>query len=383
LASLRIVGLWKKYGSIIALRDVNLEVNDGELVTILGPSGAGKTSLLQTIAGVEEVTSGEVYIDGKLVNKLPPAERDIAMVFETYALYPNKTVFENLAFPLLSPLRKLNKSEVEKRVKAVAQLLQIDTLLDRNVAQLSGGQRQRVALGRMLVREPKLFLMDEPIAHLDAKLRHRLRGELKHLQKHIGTTTLYTTHDYREALGMGDKVVVLNKGVVLQVGTPDEVYHKPKNAFVGSLIGDPPMNLFDGEIVAHGDKLWVQTKAFTSPIDEEQAHVLESKRSKKVKVGLRPSDLILSKESKSLESKGFRSYTAKIYVVEPLGVTSIVSLEKGGLIFQAKYKGEEKFLIDETVYFAFRVEDLYFFDPLTEENLLTRQGWNRKWPGLS
>ncbi|MCX6089592.1 MAG: ABC transporter ATP-binding protein, partial [Candidatus Atribacteria bacterium] len=240
MASVTLKNVWKKYGHMTALKGIDLEVKDGELLTILGPSGAGKTSLLQTIAGVENIAAGEIYIDTKRVDELAPPERDVAMVFETYALYPNKTVFQNMAFPLHSPFRNLKRDDIEKNVRNIAKLLQIDGLLDRNVAQLSGGQRQRVALGRMLVRNPKIFLMDEPIAHLDAKLRHRLRGELKIIQKKFGITTLYTTHDYREALGMGDRVVVLNQGNVLQVGTPEEIFNLPQNDFVGGLVGDPP-----------------------------------------------------------------------------------------------------------------------------------------------
>jgi len=363
VAELKVVNLWKKYGKVVALRGINFEVRNGELVTILGPSGAGKTSLLQTIAGVEEITAGEVYIGNELVNKIPPADRNVAMVFETYALYPNKTVFENLSFPLLSPLRRFDRATVEKKVREVAQLLQIDWLLDRNVAQLSGGQRQRVALGRMLVREPKLFLMDEPIAHLDAKLRHRLRGEIKNIQRQFGITTLYTTHDYREALGMGDRVMVLNEGDLLQIGTPEDIYHRPRNVFVAGLVGDPSMNFFEGIVNASGDKMMLKTQVFSCFLTDQQRKLFEEKGIEKVRVGLRPSDISLSRKN------GDNCYAAKVYVVEPLGVVSIVHLERNNMVFQIKYVGEEKFEMDERVFFSFNVDDLYFFDFYSEENI--------------
>lgn len=363
LAELKVVNLWKKYGRVVALKGINLEVKDGELVTVLGPSGAGKTSLLQTIAGVEEITAGEIYIDGDMVNKVPPADRNVAMVFETYALYPNKTVFENLAFPLFSPLRAVNKGVVEKKVREVAKLLQIDWLLDRSVAQLSGGQRQRVALGRMLVREPKLFLMDEPIAHLDAKLRHRLRGEMRNIQKQFGITTLYTTHDYREALGMGDRVMVLNEGNLLQIGTPEDIYYRPRNAFVGGLVGDPPMNFFEGTVSSSEGKLMVETPIFSCFLSEKQKKLFQKRNVSKVKVGLRPSDIFLSKQ------QGEFNHVARVYVVEPLGVVNIVSLEKNKSVFQVKYIGEEKFEMNGSVFFSFDPGNLYFFDPSSGENI--------------
>ncbi|MDK2896716.1 MAG: multiple sugar transport system ATP-binding protein [Candidatus Atribacteria bacterium] len=363
MADLLIRNLWKKYGKVTALKGVNLEVNDGELITILGPSGAGKTSLLQTIAGVEKITVGDIFIGGKPVKDLSPSERDVAMVFETYALYPNKTVFENMAFPLKSPFRQLRREEIEKRVKEIAQMLQIDWLLDRNVSQLSGGQRQRVALGRMLVRHPQLFLMDEPIAHLDAKLRHNLRAEIKNIQRTFKTTTLYTTHDYREALGMGDRVVVLNEGKVLQVGTPEEIYDFPKNDFVGDLVGDPSMNFFPGEIITDEGQLHLKTPVFQIMLDEKMLKSLKSESLKKVKVGLRPSDIFLARE----KSDGL--FQAEVYVMEPLGVVQIVSLQAGGEKFQVKCSSSESFQMGEKVYFGFSSDRLYLFDYETGLNV--------------
>ncbi|MEN3186213.1 MAG: ABC transporter ATP-binding protein [Atribacterota bacterium] len=364
MADLMLKNVWKKYGEVVALKGINLHVHDGELVTILGPSGAGKTSLLQTIAGVEEIQVGEIYIGGQQVASLPPFQRNVAMIFETYALYPNKTVYENMAFPLRSPYIKFPEEEIDKRVKEVSTMLQIDWLLDRNVAQLSGGQKQRVALGRMLVRNPRLFLMDEPIAHLDAKLRHRLRAELKNIQRTFGITTLYTTHDYREALGMGDRVVILNQGVIVQVGTPDDIYNVPQNEFVAGLVGDPPMNFFDGTFVESDGGLLVQTRAFQQMVPDDIVNRLRSLRDNRVKVGLRPSDISISKEEISY------GFGARVYVVEPLGVVKVITLEREGVKFQIKYMGDESFEMGETTFFHFPPERLYFFNPETGLNLL-------------
>ncbi|MGB9552968.1 MAG: ABC transporter ATP-binding protein [Candidatus Caldatribacteriaceae bacterium] len=367
MADLVLKNVWKKYGEVVALKGVNLQVRDGELVTILGPSGAGKTSLLQTIAGVEEIQVGEIYVGGERVDRLPPFQRNVAMIFETYALYPNKTVYENMAFPLRSPYIRFPKEEIDQRIKKVSTMLQIDWLLDRNVAQLSGGQKQRVALGRMLVRNPRLFLMDEPIAHLDAKLRHRLRAELKNIQRTFGITTLYTTHDYREALGMGDRIAILNKGVIIQVGAPEDIYSMPRNDFVAGLVGDPPMNFFEGTLEQTGDTLMVRTGAFTQKIPGEVTSRFKSLAKGAVKVGLRPSDILLKKQ----EFPG--SFAAQVYVVEPLGVVKVITLEREGVKFQAKYMGSDDFEMGERVFFHFSPQHLYFFDPETGFNMLISQ----------
>lgn len=367
MADLVLKNVWKKYGEVVALKGINLHVHDGELVTILGPSGAGKTSLLQTIAGVEEIQVGEIHIGGQRVDSLPPFQRNVAMIFETYALYPNKTVYENMAFPLRSPYIKFPREEIDQRVRKVSAMLQIDWLLDRNVAQLSGGQKQRVALGRMLVRNPQLFLMDEPIAHLDAKLRHRLRAELKNIQRTFGITTLYTTHDYREALGMGDRIAILNKGIMIQVGTPDEIYNAPRNDFVAGLVGDPPMNFFEGTLVQTGSTLVVHTDTFQCEVPGEIVGPLQTLKKNAVKVGLRPSDILLSKQ----EVPG--GFAAQVYVVEPLGVVKVITLEREGMKFQAKYMGSDDFEMGERVFFHFSPQRLYFFDPETGLNMLISQ----------
>ncbi|RLE58654.1 MAG: sugar ABC transporter ATP-binding protein, partial [Thermoprotei archaeon] len=230
MAKVSVKDLLKKFGNVIAVNKISFEVNDGEFVVLLGPSGCGKTTTLRLIAGLETPDGGEIWIGDKLVNDLPPKDRDVAMVFQNYALYPHMKVYDNLAFPLR--LRKLPKDKIDRKVREVAKLLRIDNLLDRYPRQLSGGQQQRVALGRALVREPHVFLMDEPLSNLDAKLRVYMRAELKRLQRELGITTIYVTHDQAEAMTMADRIVVMNEGKIQQIGTPSELYYKPANLFV-------------------------------------------------------------------------------------------------------------------------------------------------------
>jgi multiple sugar transport system ATP-binding protein len=367
MASLTLKNVWKKYGRVIALKGVNCEVKDGELLTILGPSGAGKTSLLQTIAGVEEIAAGQIYIEKQRVDQLPPPERDVAMVFETYALYPNKTVYQNMAFPLHSPFRKLPKNEIDQKIKEIAQLLQIDWLLDRNVSQLSGGQRQRVALGRMLVRNPKVFLMDEPIAHLDAKLRHRLRGELKNIQRKFGITTLYTTHDYREALGVGDRVIVLNQGSILQIAEPEKIFNFPKNDFVGGLVGDPPMNFFESFLSSTTSGIILRNEAFEMVLNQKMTEIINDLNVDRLKIGLRPSDILVSMAPKE------NFFPAEVYVVEPLGMIQILTLAQQKIKFQVKYSGSLNFEMKQRVYFGFQPDKLHYFHPTTGLNVLLKE----------
>ena len=244
MSSVTMKGIYKKYaGGVTAVSDFNLDVEDKEFIILVGPSGCGKSTTLRMIAGLEEITLGELYIDGKLVNDVAPKERDIAMVFQNYALYPHMTVFENMAFGL--KLRKMPKDEIKRRVAEAAQILEIEHLLDRKPAAVSGGQRQRVALGRAIVRNPKVFLLDEPLSNLDAKLRTAMRSELAKLHKKLATTFIYVTHDQTEAMTLGDRIVIMKDGYVNQIGTPQEVFNKPVNLFVAGFIGMPVMNFFD------------------------------------------------------------------------------------------------------------------------------------------
>ena len=246
MAKISFRNIWKKYGEFVAVKDLNIEVEDGAFLSILGPSGCGKSSTMRMVAGLEHITAGDLLFDDLRVNELAPKDRDVAMVFENYALYPHKSVFENMANPL--KLRGQDADRIKERVTSAAKLLEIGHLLERRPQELSGGQKQRVAIGRAIVREPKLFLFDEPIAHLDAKLRAHMRGEIKHLQRTLGTTMIYVTHDQLEAMTMADKIAVMHEGVLQQLGTPREVYNNPVNAWVAGFVGEPAMNFVDATI---------------------------------------------------------------------------------------------------------------------------------------
>jgi multiple sugar transport system ATP-binding protein len=278
----------KRYGKYkeYAVKDFNLQVEDQEFLVFVGPSGCGKSTTLRMLAGLEDITEGEIYIGDTLVNDLPPKERDISMVFQNYALYPNLTVYENIAFGLR--LRKLPKHEIDLAVRRVARVLEIENFLDRKPFELSGGQKQRVALGRAIVRKPQAFLMDEPLSNLDARLRVQMRAEIIKLHRAIGVTTIYVTHDQIEAMTMGDRVVVMNRGVVQQVDTPEEVYLRPANLFVANFIGSPPMNLIQGRLKAHGDGAAFHTQRFALPLPDRQASKLRGRIDRAVTMGIRP-----------------------------------------------------------------------------------------------
>jgi multiple sugar transport system ATP-binding protein len=307
-----------------ALRDFNLEIEDGELIVFVGPSGCGKTTALRIVAGLEEATTGEIKIDGKVVNDVPPQDRDIAMVFQSYALYPYKTVFENFAFPLR--LRRESRSVVNRRVTDVARMLGLEDYLKRKPRQLSGGQRQRVAMGRAIVREPQLFLMDEPLSNLDAKLRMQMRAEIAELRDRLGITTIYVTHDQVEAMTLGDRVVVLRKGELQQVATAQEMYVNPANLFVAGFIGSPAMNLFEAEVTQNGHGLMVAFGDESIRLDELELQrwngSLERFVGRKVVLGLRPESVgDAALERGAPEERRFR---AQAELVETLGSEVVV-----------------------------------------------------------
>jgi len=330
MASVTLENVRKKYGTVQALRGISFECVENEFLVILGPSGAGKTSTLKMIAGLEPVTEGEICLDGKPVSAIPPEERGIAMVFETYALYPHMSVFENLAFPLKSKQSHLSKEEITKRVRETAETLQIGCLLNRKPAELSGGQKQRVSLGRALIRKTGLLLMDEPISHLDAKLRHRMRRELKKYHRTFESTVVYVTHDYLEALALADRIVVLNEGRIHQIGAPGDVYHKPADTFVAALFGQPRINLvpivardisggglrldFEGEAAG-----WTVSDAFKKKAGGAGA----------VTIGVRPQHLRLAKGDSADGIAG------EVYVVENLGVQQRVEIKVGRTVLNA------------------------------------------------
>lgn len=362
MASLTFNGVWKRYDQVEAVRDMTLDIKDGEFLCLLGPSGCGKSSSLRMIAGLEFISEGEILLGGQRINDLEPRHRDIAMVFESYALYPQKTVFENMANPLR--LRKMPKDEIDRQVREAARILEIERLLDRRPSQLSGGQKQRVAIGRVLVREPKAFLFDEPIAHLDAKLRARMRGELKHIQKTLGTTTVYVTHDQLEGMSMADRIAIMREGVLQQVGTPHEVFNSPANVWVATFVGDPPMNILSGELQSENGSLAVQAPAFRFEVPSSKAPALTKAplKDRHVQVGVRPEALSLSSVQDAEHP-----IAGRIYAVQPLGDVEIVDVRVGEdrVLVRAELGTITNEDVDAPVYLGYRQNKLHFFDPAT------------------
>ncbi len=363
MVSVRVVNLTKRFGDVVAVDRVTFEVKDKEFVVLLGPSGSGKTTTLRMIAGLETPDEGEIYIGKQLVNDLPPKDRDIAMVFQSYALYPHMTVYENLAFPLR--IRKYPKEEIDRKIREVAELLRISHLLNRKPKQLSGGEQQRVALGRALVREPKVFLMDEPLSNLDAKLRVYMRAELKKMQKELGITTIYVTHDQAEAMTMADRIAVYNRGRIQQMATPEELYHKPANLFVAGFIGAPGMNFFDAVLKRKNGEVILDAGEFklTLPLSLiEAAHIEEMPI--EVVMGIRPEHIRVHKE------KVPQSIETEVYVVEPLGSETIIDFKMGETIYKIKYHGEMRLNTGDKIYIAFDLNKIHLFDKKTGKAII-------------
>src|ERR1700737_149951 len=294
MASIQITGLTKFYGKRRGVENVSLDIPDQEFLTVFGPAGAGKTTTLNLIAGIVTPNQGSVRIGNRVVDSLEPADRNVAMVFESYALYPQLTVYQNMAFPLKSPKHRLRTEEIERQVRHFARMLKIDHLLNRPIQALSNGQRQRTALGRALVRQPDVFLMDEPLSHLDAKLRHSMRAELKEMRSQLGTTTVYVTHDYLEAMSLGDRIAVINQGRIQQVGTPKEVYFTPASVEVAQLFGDPEINVIDAKVSSKSGRqtaLLILGENVPCVIPKDVVATLSSAET--VKVGFRPSDIAI------------------------------------------------------------------------------------------
>ncbi|NPV38079.1 Multiple sugar ABC transporter, ATP-binding protein [Brevinematales bacterium NS] len=321
-------------GNVVAVQDVNLEINDKEFVVLVGPSGCGKSTTLRMIAGLEEITKGEILIDGVVVNNKPPKDRDIAMVFQNYALYPHMTVAENMAFGL--KLRHFPPEEIKKRVNEAAQILGLTEYLNRKPKALSGGQRQRVAIGRAIVRKPKVYLFDEPLSNLDAKLRVQMRAELIKIHARMKTTSIYVTHDQIEAMTMGDKIVVMNNKLVQQIGTPLEVYNNPVNKFVAGFIGSPPMNFLDCTVKDSNGALWLDFNEFQLKIPSQFVDKARPYVGREVTFGIRPEDIY----DRSMYQGSIDSNTtlANVEIVERLGAEEFVYFAtNGGYSFIAKY----------------------------------------------
>ena len=325
MGAIKITSVGKIYpNGTRALGDVNIEINDGEFVVLVGPSGCGKTTLLRMVAGLEDITEGEIFIGEKLVNEVAPKDRDIAMVFQNYALYPHMSVYDNMAFSL--KLRKLSKEEIDKKVKDAARTLEISELLERKPKALSGGQRQRVAMGRAIVRNPEAFLMDEPLSNLDAKLRVQMRAELGQLHTQLETTTLYVTHDQVEAMTMGDRVAVIRKGELQQIDTPREIYLYPKNIFVAGFIGSPSMNFVYADVKLSGDTAKLSFANETITCSGEHSKKLKKVDGKQIVLGIRPEafeDSLYAKDSEYTES-----ISIKVTLLEQLGSDSYIHFYK-------------------------------------------------------
>ena len=363
MAAIELVHLSKVYGNdVTAVRDLNLDVAEGEFMVLVGPSGCGKSTALRMVAGLEEITSGEIRIEGKVVNDLAPRDRDIAMVFQNYALYPHKNVYENLAFGLR--MRKVPKDEQKRRVEEIARILGLGEMLHRRPAQLSGGQRQRVAMGRAIVREPKAFLMDEPLSNLDAKLRVQTRAEILRLQRRLETTTVYVTHDQVEAMTMGDRIAVMSQGVLQQIGTPPELYDNPVNVFVAAFIGSPAMNF----ATAKAEEGTLKLGGTTLELSGLAARAAAQNRGRDLLIGFRPEDLELNGQGGS----GAVRIPAKIDVVEYLGHEELIHAQSEGHEIVALVPSDEKVQAGQEVEFTIHSDKLHVFDPETELNLTAR-----------
>lgn len=355
--------LSKHFGGVKAVDNINLEIKDGEFISLVGPSGCGKTTSLRLIAGLETPTSGEIYFDGKTVSRVPPGRRNVAMVFQSYAIYPHMTVLDNIAFPLEA--RGVAKKERVKMAKEAAEFVQIEELLNRKPAQLSGGQRQRVALARAIVRQPSVYLMDEPLSNLDAKLRVFMRAELKRMHQKLKVTTIYVTHDQVEAMAMSDRVAVLNEGVLQQVGTPDELYSCPGNQWVAGFIGSPPMNLIECTLTERDGVKYLSIGEFGIPLGDGLADELRKRvTGANLVFGVRPEHLAVHREPKA------DSLEAEVYAVEPLGEYAIVDVMLQDKLIKAKTAAGFTAPVGSKAYLTFDKEAVYIYD---QEKLLARR----------
>jgi len=366
MAGVTLKNLTKNFKTVIAVNDMNLAIEDKEFLVLVGPSGCGKTTALRMVAGLEEATAGEIFIGERLVNDISPKDRDIAMVFQNYALYPHMSVYDNMAFGL--KLRKFPKEEIRRRVDEAAKLLGLAELLDRKPKQLSGGQRQRVALGRAIVREPKVFLMDEPLSNLDAKLRVQTRAELIKLHRRLGITTIYVTHDQVEAMTMGDRIAVMKDGIVQQVDSPMGLYTKPANMFVAGFIGTPSMNFVDATLTKSGDRYVVDAESFKVMIPKDKnGKNFDKYAGKPVVFGVRPEDVFDKAISQLVPPTEENTVTALVDVIEPMGAIVTMYLTTGKHSLVATVDSETKVKETADAEFVFDMERTHLFDKETEE----------------
>jgi multiple sugar transport system ATP-binding protein len=360
MARVAMRSLNKKYDEVHAVIDVNLDIDDQEFVVLVGPSGCGKTTTLRMVAGLESITSGHISIDEKIVNELPPMDRDIAMVFQNYALYPHMSVYDNMAFGL--KMRKFDKAEIAKRVQEAAEILGIEQLLKRKPRQLSGGQRQRVALGRAIVRHPQVFLFDEPLSNLDAKLRVQMRVELKKLHERLGTTAIYVTHDQVEAMTLGDRVVVMKDGRVQQVGDPMVLYNQPANRFVAGFIGSPAMNFAGVRIAAENGSLWAESDGIRIRVPEPMKQRVGPYAGQEVTLGVRPEDMRIASSGEADDL----SVDAAVEVIERLGSEILLDVAVGPATMVASVEPTVTAKVHETLRLALNPDRIHFFDNASE-----------------
>ena len=363
MAGVKFEHVWKRFGDFVAINDLNIQIEDKEFLVLVGPSGCGKTTALRCLAGLEEITEGKVMIGNNVVNDTPPKDRDIAMVFQSYALYPHMTVFDNMAFGL--KLRKVPKAEIQKRVEQAAGILGIEHLLKRKPRELSGGQRQRVAVGRAIVREPKVFLFDEPLSNLDAKLRVQTRAEISKLHHNLQTTFIYVTHDQTEAMTMASRIAVMNKGILQQLDTPQKLYDYPDNLFVAGFIGSPAMNFFPARLRKDGSDLFVDTGDFALKVPESRVAVYAPHAGKDVIAGVRPEDI----HNPHFAPPGIHAapIEAKVDVTELMGNEIFLYMVSGKNSFVARVDPRTRFSIGERVQLVFNMDNMHIFDPSVDK----------------
>ena len=364
MTTISLKNLVKKFGDNEVVHSINLEIEDGEFIVLVGPSGCGKSTTLRMIAGLEAITSGEIVIGDRVVNNILPKDRNMAMVFQSYALYPHMNVFDNMSFSL--KLKKVPKPEIKERVTNAARILNILDLLNRRPSELSGGQRQRVAMGRAIVRNPDVFLFDEPLSNLDAKLRTQMRVEIKELHQRVKNNIIYVTHDQVEAMTLGDRIVVLKDGHIEQVGDPMELFQNPVNTFVAGFIGNPPMNLIDGTITRKGEKLNISfPDGFQLPIpDKPDAKISDGQ---KIVMGLRPEDIFLEEGSDYIPEDW--KFDAEIIVTEPLGSETYMHLDVSGLKITGKCEGRRAVHPKDKIKLAFNLHHLHIFDAASTQSI--------------
>jgi multiple sugar transport system ATP-binding protein len=349
MAEIKLKGITKSWGAIVGVNNIDLDIRDKEFMVFLGPSGCGKTTTMRMIAGLEDPTAGEIRIDGEVVNEVDARDRDVAMVFQSYALYPNMTIYENIRFPLR--MRGVPTADHDRRVRKAAEMVELGDYLDRKPRALSGGQRQRAALARAIVRQPQVFLMDEPLSNLDAKLRLTMRAQLKHIQRQLKTTTIYVTHDQIEAMTLADRIAIMNKGTIQQLGTPDEVYNHPNNVFVAGFIGSPPMNLIKGSL---------QSGTFIGPDTRIDAASNGSRDN--VVLGVRPEDMEIARPEAG-------HLVSKLYSLEPTGDVTLVTAWAGEQLVVAKGARTFRQPLDTPIAFRFPKDRIYLFDGETGTRL--------------